>query len=221
MADENIYTELIAGAHREKPKFTEWLYTLTEPLNRAREQLAAFREDYDLDLAAGAQLDAVGVRVGFSRKLKIRITDAFFAFNDVDGVGLDLGVWFEPKMSSYGFSELPDDVYRTCLRAKIALNHYNGTNEGLAGFLNAFRNAFSLTSDQFNYIDGQDMSIVVQVARNKVPPVVWQIFESGDLPINHAGVLLNLLPTVQSYLATTEAVPLVDDSERYLTLEVS
>ena len=86
MANENEYTELIAGAHREKPRFTEWVYQLTEPVLEARQGLADMVNQYDIDLAEGKQLDAIGVRVGVSRYLKLRITDVFFAFDDVLGV---------------------------------------------------------------------------------------------------------------------------------------
>ena len=119
MANENEYTELIAGAHREKPRFTEWVYQLTEPVLEARQGLADMVNQYDIDLAEGKQLDAIGVRVGVSRYLKLRITDVFFAFDDVDGIGFDLGVWKTPRDGTYGITELGDDIYRILLKAKV------------------------------------------------------------------------------------------------------
>ena len=221
MASENLYTDLIAGAHSGKPKFQQLVYELTEPLRIARERLAGMRADFDLDYAAGDQLDALGVRIGLSRNLKIRISDAFFAFDDDGGPGFDLGIWFEPYMSAYGITRLPDGIYRACLKAKVALNHYRGTNEGLDAFLSAFAEAFGLGRGKFSYIDGQDMTIRIGVSKSVAPPVFWQLLENGILPINHAGVRLYLDSRVQSYLTTTDGVPMTDDSKNYLVLEAS
>ena len=56
MASQNEYTELIAGAHREKPRFTEWVYQLTEPVAEARSRMKQFVRDFDIDYAVGSQL---------------------------------------------------------------------------------------------------------------------------------------------------------------------
>ncbi len=53
MPNENEYTELITGAHRDKPRFTEWVYQLTEPVLNARQDLAYMIKQYDLDCARG------------------------------------------------------------------------------------------------------------------------------------------------------------------------
>ncbi|WP_418941077.1 hypothetical protein [Parasutterella excrementihominis] len=42
MSDANRYTELIAGAHFDKPRYQQFIYELTEPLNEARKRLAVF-----------------------------------------------------------------------------------------------------------------------------------------------------------------------------------
>lgn len=77
MADENSYTGLIAGAHKGKERFTEWIYQLTQPLVEAQKTLIDGYKVFDLDLAEGEQLDALGVRIGVTRKLKIKIADVF------------------------------------------------------------------------------------------------------------------------------------------------
>ena len=73
MNHENQYTELIAGAHFEKPKYSRFIYEITEPLNIARKRLALLYENFDVDTAVGVQLDAVGVRVGISRHLPMKL----------------------------------------------------------------------------------------------------------------------------------------------------
>lgn len=94
--NSNQYTELIAGAHRNKEKFQEWIFTLTEPLNEAREKLIEMQTLFDVERAVGDQLDAVGARVGASRYLPVMLTDVYFALDDYMGIGLDLGVWKGP-----------------------------------------------------------------------------------------------------------------------------
>ena len=56
MSDANRYTELIAGAHFDKPKYQQFIYELTEPLNEARKRLAVFYKHFDVDTAVGACL---------------------------------------------------------------------------------------------------------------------------------------------------------------------
>ena len=38
MSDANRYTELIAGAHFDQPRYQQFIYELTEPLNEARKR---------------------------------------------------------------------------------------------------------------------------------------------------------------------------------------
>ena len=83
MSDANRYTELIAGAHFDKPKYQQFIYELTEPLNEARKRLAVFYKHFDVDTAVGVQLDAVGVRVGISRRLPMKLVGVYFALVSV------------------------------------------------------------------------------------------------------------------------------------------
>jgi hypothetical protein len=220
MANENEYTDLIAGSHRGKERFTEWIYQLTEPLRKARLAIADFVTDYDIDYAEGDQLDAVGVRVGLSRKLKFKITDVFFAFDDVDGVGFDLGIWQTARDDTYGVTELGDDVYRTVLKAKIALNQYTGKNEALQQLLEQISAAFGITTAQFAYVDSQDMAITIYVDRSTAPPIVWEIFTNDVLTLNHAGVGLTVEDGVAGSLATSEGKILTTDDGDILLMDI-
>lgn len=220
MANQNSYTGLIAGTHREKERFNEWVYQLTEPFAVARERLADMPTAYDIDFAEGAQLDAVGVRVGLARKLKLRISDIFFAFDDVDGIGFDLGIWKEPRDSTFGITELGDDIYRKVLKAKVALNQYGGKNEDVEAMLNLISDAFELNSTSFSYIDGQDMSIRLSIKKDKVPPIVWKIFASGVFKLNHAGVEQSLTDRIEGVLATMDARMMASASDDLYLMDV-
>ena len=220
MANQNSYTELIAGAHREKERFNEWVFQLTEPLSVAGGRLAGMPNEYDIDFAEGAQLDAVGVRVGLSRKLNIRIADVFFAFDNVDGLGFDLGIWKEPRDSAFGITELGDDIYRKLLKAKVALNQYSGKNEDVEALANLISDAFEFNSATFSYGDEQDMSISISINKNKVPPVVWQIFDSGIFKLNHAGVEQSVSERIEGALATMCGDPMASDEGDFYLMEV-
>lgn len=220
MPNENEYTELITGAHRDKPRFTEWVYQLTEPVLNARQDLAYMIKQYDLDLAEGTQLDAIGVRVGVTRQLKLRITDVFFAFDDVDGIGFDLGIWKTPRDDTYGITELGDEVYRVLLKAKIALNQYGGKNEALDDLLRLVMSAFGVNSAQWSYVDNQDMSIDIYVFKRSVPPIVWEIFSKKVFTLNHAGVQESVWPSIAGNLATTDGVLLTTDNDDFLLMDL-
>jgi len=206
MANENEYTGLIAGAHKDKERFTEWVYQLTEPVLEAREGLLAFVKDYDVDLAEDTCLDAVGVRVGAARKIKARIDDVFYARDDVDGKGFDIGIWKTPKDDSYGINSLADEQFRGFIKTKIALNHYGGTNEEVLVMLDKIREAFGLTYGQIFYVDNQDMSIEFCLSKKRNASILLALFENDVIPFNNAGVLQNISETVPMYLATTTGV---------------
>lgn len=221
MADENSYTGLIAGAHKGKERFTEWIYQLTQPLVEVQKTLIDGYKVFDLDLAEGEQLDALGVRIGVTRKLKIKIADVFFAFDDVDGKGFDFGIWQTPRDDRVGITVLSDEVYRQVLKAKVALNQYTGKNEDFAALLQQIQSAFGLSSGTMIYVDGQGMTINVYLDRSRIPPIVWELFSTGVLSLNHAGVLMNVIDGVAGNLATTKAVPLSTDTDDLLYMDIN
>ena len=219
MPNENEYTELIAGAHRERPRFTEWVYQLTKPVLEARLGLADMINRYDVDLAEGKQLDAIGVRVGVNRRLRLRISDVFFAFDDVGGVGFDLGVWKTPRDDAYGVTELSDNVYRMLIKAKIALNQYRGTNESVKELLELVMSAFNVTSAQWSYVDNQDMSVDIFISRASAPPIVCEIFSKNVFTLNHAGVEERVRLAISGNLATTDGTALATEKGDYLLMD--
>lgn len=219
MADTNEYTELIAGYHSNREKFTQWIYELTEPVKQAREKISGFVFDYDIDQAIGEQLNGVGVRVGASRKLKTRITNVFFAFDDVDGKGFDFGIWKTPRDSATAITELSDEIFRTLVKAKVALNQYSGDNESIRDLIVRVMMAFGVDSSQFGYVDNQNMSISVFIDRPFVPPIVWELFYNNIFALNHAGVELKLVNGNFGTLATTDDLLITTPSGDYLVMD--
>lgn len=94
------YRDLITHQYGKSARFIAWLDTALGVVDDATSLTLAMHEHFDIDTAAGAQLDTIGRIVGRSRVLP-----------------------FEPTSAS---PVLDDATYRTLLRAKIGINHWNG-----------------------------------------------------------------------------------------------
>lgn len=193
MPDRNEYTDLIAGYHVDKPKYQQWVYELTEPLRIARERLAKLRQDFDVDHAIGPQLDAVGVRVGVSRNIPMVLRDVYFALDDVDGVGLDLGVWKGIYDPIDGTTTLDDETYRAVIKAKILQNHWDGTRETLPDFLSSVLALFGQPAKVLDLEDLQTMHVVLHLTRSSTPPIVWELFSRRIIDVTAAGVTMDVI----------------------------
>lgn len=196
MSDSNKYTELIAGAHFDKPKFQQLVYELTEPLNEARRRLACLCTDFDVDYAIGAQLDAVGVRVGIARRLPMKLTDIYFALDDVDGVGFDHGVWQGRYDPADGMVELDDETYRAVIKTKILANKFDGRNESVPEFLSTALGYFGVPAKLFDFQDQQNMHVVINLTKAETPPLVWELISRRLIDIVAAGVGMQIVDNV-------------------------
>jgi hypothetical protein len=105
MAEESgllrAYKDLITSQHRGRPKY---MATVTELLRHSDDIYATavyLDEEFDLDLAIGAQEDVLGILVGASR--------------DLD---------FQPQTQAT--ATLNDEDYRILLKAKVAKNLWKG-----------------------------------------------------------------------------------------------
>lgn len=193
----NKYTDLIAGYHFEKPLFTQWIYALTQPLITAQNRLAEMQSDFDIDTAVGAQLDAVGVRVGISRKLPVSITGVFFSF-DIAGVGFDEGVWLGRYESPDGITTLDDETYRNILKTKVLFNHWDGTVEGLHYLIDQVAMIFDCP---IKYKDNQNMTVNILLPSKTTTPIVWSVLSRGFIDITTAGVMANFYQDESFFLS--------------------
>jgi hypothetical protein len=129
------YLNLITSEHATKPKFIAWLTAALSIVNDIQNFLFTLSEQYDLDVAIGAQLDVLGVILNTPRLL--------------------------PFQPSGGVSAVMDDTtYRIVLKAVIAEAQFNGTAPGL---YNLFQTALSNTGLYFYVQDNQDMTLNVIV----------------------------------------------------------
>lgn len=187
------YAELIAGAHVERPKFTQWLQAITEPLKTARERLAAMQRQFDVDYAVGDQLDAVGARVGISRNLPMRLTGVYFALDDVEGIGLDRGVWKGKYDPDDGVNSLGDETYRAVIKAKILANSFDGTNGSLPRFLSDVLSYFDVPAKVLDLQDLQTMHVALHLTKDTTPPIVWELFSRRIIDVTAAGVSIAII----------------------------
>lgn len=118
MADESgliqAYKDLITSEHRGKPKFER---TVVELLKFSQDIYATavyMDDEFDIDLANGAQEDVLGVLVGASRELG-----------------------FQPHTQAT--ATLNDEDYRILLKAKVAKNLWKG---GIADLQRIWYNLF-------------------------------------------------------------------------------
>ena len=185
---QNEYTALIAGYHVGKPKFTEWVYTLTEPFRVARERLAEMQRDFDVDTAIGVQLDAVGARVGISRTLPVTLTGVYFSLDGDGSVGLDRGVWKGLYDPDDGLVTLGDETYRGVIKAKIASNTWDGTMGSLPAFFESIFTSLGVDGKVIDLRDYQTMTVAINLTRATTPPVVWELITRRIIDIVAAGV---------------------------------
>src|SRR5690242_16704534 len=115
MASVEDYTALVTSAYSDKPKFMALVRAKVQPWVDLINFLESLPAKFDLDIAAGEQLDWIGQWVGISRVVRVPLDPTFFSFDDPDSVektGWDAGIWFLPFQPLIGVTAQPDDVFK-------------------------------------------------------------------------------------------------------------
>lgn len=189
------YTDLITNYHSQKPLFVDHIDLITRPLSDTGNAITAFITDFDIDEAVGVQLDILGKWIGRTRVVSQPISGIYFSF-DTDGLGFDQGVWQGPYDPDAGFTNLSDDVYRIVLKAKIAINHWDGTNETLPEILDT---ALAGSGLKMQIVDNQDMTISIwvfpEVDISTVSLELLAAIRQGYLTVKAAGVFAGDIQT--------------------------
>lgn len=181
------YLNLATSLYRGKPKFMALCTSLVGPLVDQQALLEAIRAGFDLDSAVGVQLDKVGEWVGRTRYLDAPLVGVYFAW-DTPGVGWGEGSWKGPYDPDSGMVALPDDAYRTLLRAKIAANAWDGT---IPGAYEVWETLFADSGSIIVIQDNQDMSMVVGVAGISLDAVMRALLVGGYIPLKPEGVRIS------------------------------
>lgn len=192
------YTSLIASEHQNAPKFMATVAASCQPFADILAVLLSIPGLYDLDAAAGAQLDTVGEWVGISRELSEPLTGVYFSL-DTAGLGLDQGSLLGPFDPTTGIVALPDDSYRTLVRAKIAANQWDGTVPQAYAIWNLI---FSPVGSQILIQDNSNMTMLLALFGSLPNAVTIALFGQGLLDLKPAGVQV-----VQRYIPTAADTP--------------
>lgn len=182
------YTGRITNYHRGKPLFVDHVDLSTRPLSDTSTTLQSFLTAFDIDSAVGVQLDVLGEWIGRTRIVRQPISGVYFSF-DTDGLGWDQGVWQGPYDPDAGFTSLSDETYRIILKAKIAINNWDGQNDSLPAILETALEGSGL---KMQIVDNQDMTIFVWVFPeediSQVSLELLAAIRQGYLTVKAAGV---------------------------------
>lgn len=137
MRQTTDYVALVTPQHQIAPRFLATVAASVDPLASLQSFLLALELAFDFDTAIGAQLDAVGVRVGRSRGVPTPLPGIYFS------VGLaNRGVGQAPIKGPYstrvGIYLLDDETFRRLIRAKVLANRWDGTVPGQEAIYGAY-----------------------------------------------------------------------------------
>lgn len=169
--DVTDYSARITSEHNDKPKFVALVETAGAGLPvDARNLLQEMAADFDVDLAIGVQLDAVGAWVGLARIVTIEPSEAF-------------PIPAEPYQVS-----LDDATYRRLIKARALANRWDGTPEQTVAILAAF---YGPAGEAAAVFDNQDMSIDLYLAGAFPTAAEAAVLSQFLLPVRPAGVRVN------------------------------
>jgi hypothetical protein len=113
----------------------------------------------------------------------VPLTGVYFSL-DTAGLGFDEGTWQSPFDPTTGLIALPDDAYRTLLRAKIANNQWDGTVPGAYRFLSGL-----FPGNVLFIQDNQDMTMYVGIVGSvALDAVSYALLTGGYLDVKPSGV---------------------------------
>lgn len=189
------YTDLITNYHVTKLLYFDHIDLSTRPLIDVSNTMSGLVTAFDIDTAVGVQLDTLGLWIGRSRYVSEPISGVYFSW-DTDGLGYDQGVWQGPYDPDSGYTALSDETYRIILKAKIAINNWDGRNDSLPSILDAATDGSGLT---MQIVDNQDMTIAVwvfpEVDISQVSLELIAAIRQGYLTVKAAGVFAGHITT--------------------------
>lgn len=188
------YVGLIVPEHADRPRYVATITTSCSGYVDSQNVVLGLPEKYDLDVAVGVQLDAVGLWVGVSRYVNVPLGDVYFSW-DVDALGWDKGWWkgeFDPVT---GVVRLDDETYRLLIRARIIANSWDGTLLGAQAALDTLFNGSTTPNAKLFMQDNMDMSMDFVLAGEWPTAVFVALFSQGLLGLKPAGVLVNYYKT--------------------------
>lgn len=185
MADLTTYTDLLPSAHGSQPNFGAVIAAALQPLVDIQNTIGAYPASFDVDAAVGSQLDVIGHWVGASRRVTVPIDGVYFS-NDIVGVGLDEGVWYQNDDPSVAVSVLDDETFRLMIKVKIAANKWDGTLSGAHEVFESIAYAGPIVTIH----DHQDMTFTVRVGGTLPNALMMTVLRLAADWVRPAGVAI-------------------------------
>ncbi len=183
---EQEYRALITSEYQDAPKFNAMITADVAVPVQVQALLASMIPLFDVDTAVGSLLDIIGLWVGVSRNVRIPIEGVYFSWDGDYTVGWDYGSW-RPSTAPTSVTVLPDDAYRTLIRAKIAANRWDGTTDGAYAIWDAI---FPTTTILIQ--DNQDMTYDLAVVGGVIDSLTLALITGGYIPLKPEGVRVNV-----------------------------
>lgn len=185
------YLALITSEHNQQPDYMDMLSASMQPLADLSVLFLGLPGLFDLDVAVGAQLDAAGEWAGAPRQVTTPLTGVYFSWGDVL-LGWGLGTWKGPFDPITGLTSLPDDAYRTLIRARIANNQWDGT---IPGAYDIWNTLFAGTGFGILIQDLGGMHMLYALTGPVPDALTLALFSGGYLNIKPAGVRIDAFLT--------------------------
>lgn len=176
------YLNLITSQFRQKPKFISMVTNGSETALRIQDVLASMIPKFDVDLASGEQLDIIGLWAGISRNVEVPIPGVYFSWDTTEAQGWEYGIWRSDKEPA-DITVLPDDVFRTFIKAKIAANKWDGT---LQDMYDVWDQVF--TDITLFVQDNQNMTYNIGFVGRAIDSLTLALIQQGYLPLKPEGV---------------------------------
>lgn len=186
----NKYVSLVTSEHADKLKYVEWVKTLIKPFCDMQDIISSIPWNYSLENAVGNQLDVLGQWIGINRNLQEPLVGVYFSL-DMEGIGLDQGVIFNPNIDSEdGFVQLDDETYLTLLKAKIVYNQWDGSSNTA---MSDMASVFSPHGYSFYIQDNGDGTMYEGLIGGISPPpiLLQQMLITSLFDFRPAGIKLN------------------------------
>lgn len=181
----NDYTDLITSEYAQQPNFVANVTLLVAFLAYLQDLSASMIPLFDVDLAVGDQLDIIGEWAGISRRVPVPIPGVFFSWNGTQAEGWNFGTWAGAGTPTT-VTVLPDDVYRTLVKAKIQSNKWDGTTESAYAIYDALFPDFTVLID-----DHEDMSYDLAIVGAIPDSLTLALLTEQIIPLKPEGVRLN------------------------------
>ena len=198
----------LAGHYVDLERFVQAIYESTQPFAELRSAAETLPLEFDIDTAVGVQLDAVGERVGVSRKLKTPLEGVYFAF-DEDEVGFDEGVWKDDYDPSEGMVSLDDEFYRLVIKAKIAASGQAQGSKGKIVIATVKGDVHDIGKNIVRVILENYGYDVLDLGRD-VPPerVVEAVRQTGAKLVGLSALMTTTVPNMQATIKALHAAKL-------------